>query len=134
MSIDILENLKDVVAVQVATDKSKLVEILVNNKIVITIVKGPQVLTKMVEVGKVRGGKKRASISEETVQKIKTAKKMMKGNIDMIYLFTLLAKLEEYTTKVDMKDLTPEAQEALKVEFDKVIGKMNTATKQLVHK
>ena len=133
-TLDILANIKDVVAVQVATDKDKLTTILMDKKILITIIKGPQVITKLVSTGQSRGASKRASISQATVQKIKIAKKMLKGNVDMIYLFTLLAKLEEYATKVDIKVLTPEALSALKEEFNNAVCKMVLVNKQLAVK
>lgn len=128
---DIIKNLKDVVRTQITTDMKCFAELLDTSKVIVTIIKGPEILTKIVKVKKSSVRIKREPVSPETVKKIKVAKKLLKDNTDMMYLLMLLAKVREYSNKVNLKQLSPEAVQTIKLEFKEVADRLSQVQKQL---
>jgi len=129
--IDVVSNLTDVVKTQVLTDKSAVTELLKENKILVSILKGPQVSVKVVKVSKVKSVSKQ-SLPIEEVEALKNAKKMLKNNTDAIYLITLLARTKDVVSKLDVKSLNEEGATVIKTAVESVISSLSTVNAKLL--
>ena len=109
MDIDVLANLKNAIEVQAATDKEQLNEILTDSKIIIVIVKGPEVLTKVVKVVPARKMAPRVTMPQQVLENIEAQRKNLNDNMDALYTFTLIEQTKKNIKKLNIKDMTPEA-------------------------
>jgi len=140
MRSDCLENIKDVLKVQVETDRDSLKSLLSDSKISITITKGPVVLTKLVKVATARKStgtskaKAKATIPEETRKKIKTQRVLLKNNTDALYIFTLIEKMKDNIKNLNLKDMTPEAASMFNSEIKDLITKLTSTQRLLIGK
>jgi len=129
---DIVANLSDVVKTQVLTDKTQITEVLKDNKIIVSILKGPQVLVKVIKVSKV--APKQRVLSNETVEELKNAKKLLKNNVDLIYLITLLAKVKDLLSNLDVKNLNVEGSKLIKSVVEDAVSKLRIVDEKLMLK
>ena len=104
MEYDTIKNIRDVLNTQIETDKVKLNELLVDNKIIISIVKGPTVITKVIKTIKTLSKQKR-TLSATEIEKLKSAKKILKNNLEALYLVTLAIRFSETLKKTSIKDI-----------------------------
>jgi hypothetical protein len=114
---------------------TKLMPLLKSTKIHLTILAGkdgkPELLVKLLPIVAPKP-RKSPAINSVTAEKIKMAKLMFKSNSDALYLFTLLARVKEYTDKLKLKNLTHEGAEMVKEEFNEVMGSLNKVNKMLI--
>lgn len=109
---DFLKNFKDVIATQVETDKEQLKPILEGNKIYIVVTKGFNVITKLLSTVR-KPSKSTSTLTQQEVEYIKQTKKVLKGNLDALYIFTLLSKLKIVLNTSNLKELSVEGRNTL---------------------
>jgi len=137
MKADSLKNIDDVVKVQVETDRESLKSILSENKIVVTITKGFNVLTRMVKVatGSARKPSRKAeTVPDEARRKIKTVRTLVKNNADAMTIFVLIEKMKVSIKNLNLKDMTPEAAAMFNGEIRDLILKLSSTQKLLIGK
>jgi len=135
----VVMNLVEAAKATILGNKREMGELLKKEKIHLSIVLShlpgglprPEILVKLLPIISPKP-RKSPTISSETAEKITMAKQMFKQNSDALYLFTLLARVEEYTKKLKLKNLTPQGVKVVEAEFDAVMGAMSRINKQLV--
>lgn len=134
MSTNILANLKGAVEVQVATDKKQLNNLLKDSKINIAIIKGPQVLARIVKITPPRKRTDTTTVSSITLERIRVQKQLLTNNVDALYVFTLIEQTKENLKKLNLKDMKPEAVAVFNQEIQDLITKLAATQKLLTHK
>jgi len=116
MKPDVIANLQDVIRTQVETDKSKLNELLQENKISIMLIKGPEVLMKIIKIVKRAAIKRTHKLSDIDVKRIHDIKKKLKGDTDIMYLITLLIQLRETVSHLNISQLSEDVVSIIREE------------------
>lgn len=127
----VISNILEAVKATVMWNKSQLAELLKNNKVHISIIKGDKSPDVMVKVLPVTKPKPKPPLNPILAERLKLGKQMLKDNSDALYLFVLLERVKEYTDKLKLKNLTPEGLETVKEEFNTVIKSLNKVNNQL---
>jgi len=131
MSRDVVRKLEGVVKTEVLTEKNGLTELLKDNKIIVSILKGPEVSAKVIKIVKTPP-KKQPALSEKEIQAIKAAKKALANNAGAIYLLTLLARAKEVASQLDIQSLSPEGAELMKLATEDAISNMAVVVRKIV--
>ena len=127
-----MENLKDVINIQVETDKDSLKSLLADNKVIVSITRGPKIITKLVKVSASRKVAPRPTIARAAVENIKTVRKLCKDNGDASYIFVLVEKLKDNIKNLNLQDMTPEAADLFNKEIKDLIASLSTTQKLLL--
>lgn len=131
MNSDVVMKLTNVIKTEVIAEKNEISELLKDNKIIVSVLKGPEVSVRVIKVSKTQP-RKPSALSEQTIKAIKTAKKTLANNLNALYLLTLLAKAKEVVLKLDVQNLTIEGTEIVQVAAETTIGSLSTVVVKLV--
>lgn len=113
MNIDVLK--KVLVSAIQEEIRDRNLKALNDQKIVITLTKGPKVLAKAIKVSVPRI---RTVVTKQEAKKIEVIKHVVKVNTDVTYVLTLLDELKTATQNLDYKHLSDEAVSAIKRAVD----------------
>lgn len=121
-----LDILKETVTAAVKFNEPVFLEAVKENRISISIGKDLSITVKAIELPKQSATKQH--MESEDIKKVKEAKKVLKNNLDSLYLFTLLVKLDDTLKKTDLVSVPEQSRQMIKDELESISNRLRIST------